>query len=100
MAGDIYAPTVPSGYKCETWREAAGIGKKRPEDSEFGEYQYGNGIEDYSNVIRVLSFHKAEAEAMRECYERLGFYAALEIEELLEASGALFCAARGHGTPT
>ena len=75
-------------------------GKKRPEDSEYGEYQYGYGIEDYSSVIRVLSFHKAEVEVMRESYERLGFYAALEIEELLEASGALFCVARGHGTPT
>lgn len=48
----------------------------------------GYGIEDYSSVIRVLSFHKAEVEALRERYERLGFYTALEIEDLLEASGA------------
>lgn len=48
----------------------------------------GYGIEDYSSVIRVLSFHKAEVEALRESYESLGFYTALEIEEMLEASGA------------
>ena len=40
MAGGVYAPTVPSGYKCKTWRGLAGIGKKRPEDPEYGEYQY------------------------------------------------------------
>lgn len=48
----------------------------------------GYGIEDYSSVIRVLSFHKAEVEALQESYESLGFYTALEIEEMLEASGA------------
>lgn len=34
---------------------------------------------------------------MRESYERLGFYTALEIEEQLEASGVFFGAARDHG---
>lgn len=48
----------------------------------------GYGIEDYSSVIRVLSFHKAGVEALRESYESLGFYTALEIEYLLKASGA------------
>lgn len=33
----------------------------------------GYGIEDYSRVIWVLSFHKAEVEAMRESDERWGF---------------------------
>lgn len=61
------------------------------------------GIEDYSSVIRGLSFHKAGVEALLESYESLGFYTALEIEELLEASGTLgrskafFCAARDPG---
>ena len=97
VAGGVYASTIPSGYKRKTWRGLAGIGEKRHEDPEYGEYQYGYGIEDYSRVIRVLSFRKAEVDARRESYERLGFYTALEIEELLEASGALFCAARDHG---
>lgn len=48
----------------------------------------GYRIEDYSSVIRGLSFHKAGVEALRESYESLGFYTALEIEDLLEASGA------------
>ena len=48
----------------------------------------GYGIEDSNSMIRSLSFHKAEVEAMREIYERLGFYTGLEIEEMLEASGA------------
>lgn len=35
-----------------------------------------------------MSFHKAGVEALRESYESLGFYSALEIEYLLKASGA------------
>ncbi len=55
----------------------------------------GYGIEDYSNVIRVLSFHKAEVESLRARYERLGFYTALEIEDLWKASGA-YCRQAEH----
>lgn len=68
---------------------------------QSGDAEYREKVQKHFHIASWVYSERKDDLAlrgvMRESYERLGFYTALEIEEQLEASGAFFGAARDHG---